>query len=57
MATNEASMCAINRDKAQFHRKQKDKIARRARNRERLRSVTVESKPAVRAPKQKGVLA
>ena len=29
-------MSAINGDKARFHRKRKDRIARRARNRERL---------------------
>jgi len=37
-------MSAINGDKARFHRKRKDRIARRARNRERLATVAVQGK-------------
>lgn len=48
-------MSAINGDKARFHRKRKDKIARRARNRQRLRGAAVDSKAAIRGPKEEGV--
>jgi len=44
-------------DKSRSYRKRKSKIARRARNRERLTSVTVQSKPAIRAPKNREILA
>jgi hypothetical protein len=48
-------MSSINGDKARFHRKRKSKIARRARNRERLTSVAVQSRPAIRASKNRGI--
>ena len=37
-------MSAINGDKARFHRKRKDRIARRARNRERLATGAAQGK-------------
>lgn len=40
-------MSAINGDKARFHRKRKDRIARRARNRERLATVVAQAKGSV----------
>jgi hypothetical protein len=49
-------MSAINGDKARFHRKRKDRIARRARNRERLASAGAQGKVSVvPAPERKGV--
>jgi len=48
-------MSSINGDKARFHRKRTDKIARGSWNRERPRSVTVQYKPKLRASKEKGV--
>lgn len=40
-------MSAINGDKARFHRKRKDRIARRARNRERLAAVAAPANGSV----------
>ena len=48
-------MSAINGDKARFHRKRKDGIARRARNRERLASAGARGEVSVvPAPERKG---
>lgn len=49
-------MSGINGDKSRFHRQRKQKIARRARNRERLKSLTAQPKPAVPAPGSKPVV-
>jgi hypothetical protein len=47
-------MSAINGDKARFHRKRKDRIARRARNRERLAAASQSKVSAVPGPSSKG---
>jgi hypothetical protein len=39
-------MSGINGDKSRFHRERKQKIARRKRNRERLKSLAEQRKPA-----------
>jgi len=49
-------MSGINGDKARFHRERKQRIAKRNRNRELLKSLTVQPKPAATSvPKAKAV--
>jgi hypothetical protein len=52
-------MSGINGDKSRFHRKRKNKIARRARNRVQLKNLAAQPKPTVPAtePGQKEVSA
>ena len=54
--TSKSVMSAIHRDKARFHRKRKARIARRARNRQRLESAQGEVASVVGSEK-KGVTA
>jgi hypothetical protein len=46
-------MSAINGDKARFNRERKKKIARRARNRARLKNFATQSNPTLQVTEQK----